>query len=440
MAFVHPQSCECMKSELDIFTVPPTQTSIETGNWVEYNPIATLDDGSSIEFSVSGSGQDYLDAANTQLYVKAKITQADGTALANDAAVGPINLFLHSLFSDVEVSLNETPVTSSNNTYAYRAYIETLLSYGTTAKQSQLTSQLYYKDEISAMEEHDPYNAAAGANKGFIARSAHTIRSRTFDMIGGIHSDLFFQDKYILSDVGMRIRLVRNKDAFCLMAAAGSTFKVKILECKLYVRKVKISPSVFIAHNKALEVGNAKYPIRRAVCKTYTIPAGNLNHTQENLFTGQLPTRIVIGCVDNDSFNGRYAKNPYNFKHFDLTQLKVYLDGQQHSVIPVEPNFTANTYITAYANLFAGTGKLMKDEGTDIRREDFRAGYALYAFDLTADLAEEGHFNLMKHGNVRLDLKFLVGLPNTINVIAYAEFESVLEIDKSRNIIIDYKN
>ena len=60
---------------------------------------------------------------------------------------GPVNLLLHSLFSDVEVSLNETPVTSSNNTYAYRAYIETLLSYGTTAKQSQLTSQLYYKDD-----------------------------------------------------------------------------------------------------------------------------------------------------------------------------------------------------------------------------------------------------------------------------------------------------
>ena len=135
MAFVHPQSFECMKSELNIFTVPPTQTSIETGNWVEYNLIATLDDGSSIEFSVSGSGQDYLDTANTQLYVKARITQANGAALANDAAVGPVNLFLHSLFSDVEVSLNETPVTSSNNTYAYKTYIETLLSYGTTAKK-----------------------------------------------------------------------------------------------------------------------------------------------------------------------------------------------------------------------------------------------------------------------------------------------------------------
>ena len=46
----------------------------------------------------------------------------------------------------------------------------------------------------------------------------------------------------------------------------------------------------------------------------------------------------------------------------------------------------------------------------------------------------------MKHGNVRLDLKLGTALPNTINVIAYAEFESVLEIDKSQNIFIDYKN
>ena len=244
-----------------------------------------------------------------------------------------------------------------------------------SAEQSQLTSQLYYKNDAgNAMEGNNPYSNAAGANKSFIARSAHTIRSRTFEMIGGIHSDLFFQDKYILSDVGMKIRLIRNKDAFCLMAAAGSTFEVKILDCKLYVRKVKISPSVFIAHNKALDVGNAKYPIRRAVCKTYTIFAENVNHTPENLFMEQLPTRIVIGCVDIDAFNGRYAKNPYNFKHFDLSQLKVYLYGQQHSLIPIELNFTTNNHITAYANLFAGTGKLIKDEGTDIRREDFRGG------------------------------------------------------------------
>src|SRR6218665_1081363 len=73
--------------------------------------------------------------------------------------------------------------------------------------------------------------------------------------------------------------------------------------------------------------GNAKFLIRRVVCETFTIPGGNLDETQESLFTGQLPTRIVIGCVDNEAFNGSYKKNPYNFKHMNLSQLKIYLDG-----------------------------------------------------------------------------------------------------------------
>ena len=137
------------------------------------------------------------------------------------------------------------------------------------------------------MEERNPYHDDADANKGFKIRGVHTNRSHSVDMIGGIHSDLFFQDNYILSDVGMRIGSIRNEDSFCLMGAPDATFKVKILDYKLYVRKVRISPSVFIAHNKALEGGNAKYPIRRAVCKTYTIPAGNLDHTQGSLFTRQ---------------------------------------------------------------------------------------------------------------------------------------------------------
>jgi hypothetical protein len=33
MALVHQNSCECTKSELDLFGVPPTQTSVEHGYW-----------------------------------------------------------------------------------------------------------------------------------------------------------------------------------------------------------------------------------------------------------------------------------------------------------------------------------------------------------------------------------------------------------------------
>ena len=439
MAFVHPQSCECIKSELDIFAVPPTQTSIEHGQYVEYNPIAAIALGQPIEFNISGGGQDYLDLANTQLYVKAQILRQNGNPLQDADDVGPVNLFLHSLFSEVDISLNDTQITSSNNTYPYRAYLETLLSYGPDAKASQLSSSMYYKDTAGAMDEIAAV-ADDAPNKGLKARTLLTKGNRMVDMVGTIHSDLFFQDKYLLNNINLRVRLVRSKDAFCLMGANDATFKVKIHECKLIVRKIRLNPSIFLAHAKALEMENAKYPIRRAICNTFTVPRGNLDVNQENLFSGRLPTRIVIGCVDNDSFNGAFHKNPFNIKHFNLTQLKIYLDGQQQSLKPIEPNFAANKYILAYSTLFSGTGKLQKDEGIDITRTDYSNGYALYAFDLTPDLAEGGHFNLLRQGNVRLELKFGAALVETTNVIVYAEFENIIEIDKQRNIIFDFNN
>jgi hypothetical protein len=73
--------------------------------------------------------------------------------------------------------------------------------------------------------------------------------------------------------------------------------------------------------------------------------------------------------------------------------------------------------------MFAGSGKLYRDEENGITRNDFANGYALYAFDLSPDLADEGHFNLAKQGGVRVNLKFGTALPNTFTVVAYDEFE-----------------
>jgi len=273
---------------------------------------------------------------------------------------------------------------------------------------------MYYKDTGGEMDCVD-LQAVPVVNVGLKKRHDHTALSAVVDMVGCIHGDLFFQDKYIPNDVSIRIRLVRQKDSFALLSDDPAGFKIKIIDCKLLVRKAKLSASVFVAHAKALEQGNAKYPVRRVICKTYTIPRGNLDSSQEQVFSGQIPTRIVIGCVDNDGFNGSFAKNPFNLKNYDLTQLKVYLDGQQQYVRPVEPSFGNNQYINAYMSLFIGTGKSQKDEGNDISRSDYPKGFTLYAFDLTPDLAEHDHFNLRREGSVRIDMKFGTALTATIN-------------------------
>ena len=436
MAFVHDQSCECTKTELDLFSVPPTQTSIESGTWVEYQPISTIADGTPIEFEIPGNGEDYMDLENTYLYVQAKVVQANGNDLAADTRVAPTNLFLHSLFSQVDISLNGTQVTSSTNTYPYRAMIESLLSYGHDTKESQLTSELFYKDEAGKMD--NTTIAAATRNPGFWARCGFTAESKKVDMMGRIHADIFFQDRFLLNEVNMKIKLTRSKSNFCLMSENAGP-KAQILNATLYVRKVKLLPSVYLAHAKALEQSNAKYPIRRVVCKAFTVPQNLQDVSHEKLFSGQLPSRLVVGLVLNSAFNGHHAQNPFNFRNFNLSEISVFLDGQQqHAIKPLKLDFTGGQYISAYLSLFSGTGKINKDEGNYIDRKDFQNGYALYAFDLSPDLAETDHFNLSREGSVRLALKFAEALQATISVIAFAEYENVIEIDRNRNVIFDF--
>lgn len=440
MAFIHEGSCECAKSELDLFSVPPTQTSIENGLYVEYHPISSLADGTPIEFEVSSTGDDYIDFANSYLYVKVKITKANGNILEDGDNVGPVNNFLHSLFSQADVCLNGTQVSNSSNTYPYRAYIENLLSYGPPAKKSQLTASLYYKDEAGKMDSANPNADGVERNGGLAKRAAFTATSREVDMIGRLYSNIFFQERYMLNEVTARIKLTRSKDAFCLMSNGDQAYKVKLTAAALLVRKVKISPSVYLAHAKTLENGTAKYPIRRVICKTFTIPSGYLDVSHEKLFTGQLPSRLVIGCVDNRAFNGDLTKNPFNFQHFSLNEIMVYLDGQQFGIKPLSMNFASRQSVSAFMSLFSGTGEASKDEGNDIDRLDYANGYALYAFDLSPDLSENDYFNLARQGSVRLDLKFGTALPNTVTVVAYAEFENIIEIDRSRNVVFDFNN
>ena len=341
MAFVHPQSCEGVKSELDLFAVPPTQRSID-GQRIEHQPITSLDSGGPIEFVVPGAGDAYIDLANTYLFVRAKIIRGAGTNLADDAPVAPVNNWLHSLFSQVDVYLNDTQVTSSSNTYPFRAYVETLLSYGAEAKKTQLTSQLWYKDTTGHMDA----TQENGGNAGLARRRGYIVGSRVVEMMGRLHVDLFMQDRFLLNGVTVKIRLVRSKDAFSLMASgANPDYKVCIVDAILFVRKAVLNPMVLMAHIQALTKGTAKYPIRPVDCKVYSIPQGAMSHTHENLFHGGLPKRIILWCVDNDAFNGTFEKNPFHAKNNGINFLAIYVDGRQVPAKPLQPNFETGQYM-----------------------------------------------------------------------------------------------
>ena len=430
-------SCECTNSSLELFSVPPTLTSIKNSQYTEYLPLGVLADDSPIEFFISNNGDEYIDFSQTFLYLEAKVTQADGTNLAEDAKVGPVNNWFHSLFGQIDLSLNGDLVTSSNNTYPYRAYIETLLSYGEDAKKSQLQAALWYADDPGKFNHVDP--AAATVNKGFKSRASLTAQSKTVDMLGRLHLDLCHQNRYLLNGVDLKLRLNRSKNKFNLMSDAG-TEVTKILKAVLLVQKIKANPAVLTAHAKVLNTKNAQYPIRRVEVKSFSIPTGTQTVARDNVFLGQLPRRVVIFMTDNGAYVGDNKKNPFELKHNKLNYISIEANGQSYPAQPLTPNFgdDANNYIRSYMTLFTETGKVYDDTGNDITRESFRKGYCLWAFDLSPDKQEGNHVHLIKNGNLRLDMKFADALTNTVSAFVYAEFDNVIEIDRARNVIKDF--
>ena len=71
--------------------------------------------------------------------------------------------------------------------------METLLNYGSDAKDSHCTASLFYKDTADKMNSYD------GTNPGGQIRSKIAAVNTNFDMYGRLHVDLFFQDRLLIN-------------------------------------------------------------------------------------------------------------------------------------------------------------------------------------------------------------------------------------------------
>ena len=232
MSYVHPFS-KRDKSEVDLFSVPPTQQSLERGRWIDYTPISSVQNpDSAITFLIAGTDE-YIDLSKTILTVTGKITKKDGTSKldSNDQSnVAPVNNFLHSLFRQVDVYLNGKQVTPAMGTYAYRSYIETLLNYDVSAKQSQFSSALYYKDTPGQMDKvgalasvksfnyqkpggqgnvgidaSDKLYVPESGNVGFAKRHQFIKNGNRFVLSGPIFSDIFMTDRLLLNMLDLKV-------------------------------------------------------------------------------------------------------------------------------------------------------------------------------------------------------------------------------------------
>jgi hypothetical protein len=431
---------EAQPSELNLSSVPPSQTAIEKNFYQEVRSTSHVLPHLPTEFIITGqNGMEFLDLKRSKLYVKCKILRSDGTPLDETDEVAPVNLLFHSMFSQVDVMMQGKLIVSTSNHYPFKSMIQTLLTYGSDAKTSQLTSQMWLKDTPGHM---DDYEISSTANAALPRRAEYFSGSKTVDMEGPILHDLFQLDRYLLNQVAVSVKLYRTRPEFCLMAKNDAIgYEVVIEDIVLKACKVQVNPAVIFAQAEILRDVNAKYVFTRTEMKLLTIPAGNMSFTYDNLFQGLRPNRLCVGFINAEAGTGNYHLNPYNFRHFNLTQIGLFVDSVPVGGNVMKLNFNAKsgrTIIPAYNNMFEITGKSMRDADNQIDRNYFAGGYALYCFEIEPNFGNEGNYiTLVKQGNVRLEAQFAKPLKKATTCILYAEFPGYFEINAARDIILE---
>ena len=125
------------------------------------------------------------------LYGK-QFTDADSAGSLEKVCV--INNLGHSLWEQIVLLINDTKVTESSNNYAYKAMLETLLSYNDVDKKSVLCLSCFKKDHGNITAE---FPTATHANRGLVERSKYFKGGKKVTLITRPRTDLCQQPRYI---------------------------------------------------------------------------------------------------------------------------------------------------------------------------------------------------------------------------------------------------
>ena len=430
----------CTKSELDLESVPPLQIGVVDDYLVRTGPKSGP--GRALEFLIPASGDDYLDLSHCYLYLKCRVLKDDGTAIetlktddtvGEDGSVAPVNLLFHSLFRQFDLVMNDALVATSGDTYPYRAYLTMLLSYSRDAKETWL-------NRLEGWCTDDHGKCDAQDNTGLLNRRNKIVNSQPFDFQGRLHSDMLLQERLLPNNVNVRLVLSRSRPAFHLMDFNGkSSYHVRIEEAVLEVRKVKVATSEQLRLEKVFMTSRAKYPLAHVVTRHFTLAAGASTADVDALFTGQIPTKVIIGLVNNEAFVRSWTKSPFNFAHMDLNQACLVVDGRPLPAQPWQPNFTQGLDAETYHALLKSARMYPSDWSNGLSAAQFVGGTMLLSWDLTPDDSDgTAYLSPRPLGTVKASLGFAKPLPVKTTLLAYAQYDNLVIVDAYCTVTFDY--
>ena len=226
------------------------------------------------------------------------------TLTANDT-VSTINNIFHSLFSSIDIYVNDLLITDpSSNWYSYRSYIEKLLTFSKNTKAVQLSARGYFQDS------HKQFDTMSNDNDGWKKRRLMFTSGSWVDFNEILQVDLTTAKRYLPPNIRIKVILHRNSDDFCLLIPDTVTKKYEIQMDELHMNLIKYDPDdeIMNYHMKEMQVSTPIIPFDRSFIRTFTVQKGQSDLSRYNIINGhQLPEQILVMMVDEDSYTGVFV-------------------------------------------------------------------------------------------------------------------------------------
>ena len=331
-----------------------------------------------------------------------------------------------------------------SNWYPYKAYLENLLSYSKSTKEGRLQANCFYKDTAEKFDSLTTVVAGTktvSENDGFIKRKDAIKLSKWLYFCINLHTDLTTLRRYIPPNVKIEVNLQRTNDAFCLLSgtATADTLKIHLDDIVLKVRRFTPAARITSYHNNTLaRRGTCFLPVDRSFVKTYTVSLGRTDLSAYNLIKGSvLPDQVIIGMLEQDAYNGIYTKNPFNFKHFNPSEISLVVNGVHEPENGYKINIGDGDYMTMYNDFLENTGIATDDRDVWIDPIDYIGGNFLVAWDRTKDKCNRYHRHKIDSGSIDINIRLRESFAASIIVVVYATYSTDIIIDKDYKVEVE---
>lgn len=363
-----------------------------------------------------------------------------------DSKLSVVNNIAHSMFAYVRERLGNQNISLGTGNQGFLTEIQLLSNTTKEAQETYFQVTGWLKDVAGEMDSGiDPAAPLTSRNHAQYLR-----RKNFFDHETGVghfrmrpHTGLSFMKKNIIPYLDIEVELVRhnNSDFYC-KAALPKTFDIEIVRARYHVQRYKCSPTYVAGVEQMLKEHPVIYRINDAHLNTCTIPQGVSNYSNDNLFHGNVPRRIIFAFVSTAAFNGHHEKNPFNFQHFTIQSFRLLKNGVDYPYPETITDFKSvpPAFLDAYHQMMMNMNADYNDHVVSLTPQEYANGYLMFSYNMSPD--QESGTDLLNLANrpsqIRAEVRFADALTESIQMLVYYESPTTISIDFARRVVVSH--